>query len=99
MTPCSKIGRSQHLALWPIAAQIAVKLAMSVGGVGGVAQSKSTRPRTSVAQHSAEPVPHWKSWRFWKLVGVPKATAAKTAARANEVLIFAVGVVCFKRCL
>lgn len=88
-----------------MAAHTAPKSAADAGTVGGFAQSRSARPRTSVAQHCAVPVRPEQSGMTWRLsspgvdsetaagAGAASATAAKRAAVMMENCIF--GGCCF----
>jgi len=89
------MGRTQHISIFPTAAQTFTKSVMLVGIVGGVSQSRSATPRTSTSQQSgvSRPDEQRPAWRSTLLAGIARELAKRplrVKRVMNEVLIFAV---------
>jgi hypothetical protein len=78
MSAWPRIGIAQHRALWPTPEHIEVNWARLVGLDGGFAQSRSTKPRTSVAQH-------------WRLLVVPVQRVGKGGAACLSIILVGIG--------
>lgn len=79
-----------------MAAHTALKSEADAGTVGGFAQSRSARPRTSVAQHCSVLVRPEQSGRVWRRsagAGAASAMAARRVAAMMENCILVVIVV------
>jgi len=88
---CPRMGISQHISIFPEAAQIALKSSREVGMVSACSQSRSATPRTSTSQQSGLPVAQSPTCR--RVAGMARALAKRPlmAKRVvNEVLILAV---------
>jgi len=84
----------QHMSIFPMAAQIEVKSATSVGMGDGTAQSRSATPRTSTSQQLGVPEAQTAeaAWRLSLVAGVATELAMRpprTKMVVNEVLILA----------
>ena len=90
------IGSKQHCACWPMAAQMLVKSSTSVGVLGGLAQLRSAKSRTLVAQHwGVESVPgQTVAWRGLMSAG-RAATMVAPASRAVMIENCMLDRVCF----